>query len=329
MLPNFKKVFEGADYWQLTIYKVPENADFVPASVISPVAAGAPPPGVSGFEGGEGGGNGQFRFPRGLAVDTGGNILVADTNNGRIQKFSAAGVFLGVIGKMGHGPGEFQEPCGIAVDAANNIYVADVANHRVQKLKPDGTFIAEWKGGDPAFYGPRDVTVGPDNSVYVVDQGHARIVKLDANGKLMATWGTSGKGDGQFEEATSVAVDAKNDRVYVADPRAKRIEVFDTNGKFITKWLVDEWRPGGWYFQDLIVDPQAGRLYASSVVTDEVLVFDLTGKKIASLRPKAPDKLERRLIHWVGQREALHAEHLRQSHKLGRSGNKNRVTIRC
>ena len=29
-VPNFKKVFEGAEYWQLTIYKVPENADFVP-----------------------------------------------------------------------------------------------------------------------------------------------------------------------------------------------------------------------------------------------------------------------------------------------------------
>ena len=40
------------------------------------------------------------------------------------------------------------------------------------------------------------------------------------------------------------------------------------------------------------VDPQAGRLYASSVATDEVLIFDLTGKKIGSLRPSPPDKLE-------------------------------------
>jgi hypothetical protein len=55
---------------------------------------------------------------------------------------------------------------------------------------------------------------------------------------------------------------------------------------------VDEWRPTGWSFQDLVIDLQTERLYASSVATDEVLVFDLMGKKIESLRPKPPDKLE-------------------------------------
>ena len=232
--PNFKKVFEGAEYWQLTIYKVPENADFVPASS-GAVPGSSPAPGISVFEGGQGKENGQFNFPRGLAVDNAGNILVSDTNNGRIQKFSPTGVFLSVIGKTGQGPGEFREPGGIAVDSSGNIYVADVANHRVQKLKPDGTFLAEWKGPEPGFYGPRDVAIGADNSVYVVDQGHSRIVKFDPNGKVLVVWGTPGKDDGQFAGPTSVAVDGKNDRVYVADPRNKRIEVFDTNGKFIAK----------------------------------------------------------------------------------------------
>ena len=290
-VPNFKKVFDGPEYWQLAIYKVPENADFVPTSTAgvpgSSVAAGP-----SAFEGGEGKENGKFSFPRGLAVDNSGNILVADTNNGRIQKFSPTGAFLSVFGKSGQGPGEFREPCGIAVDASGNIYVADVLNHRVQKLTADGTFIAEWKGPDPGFYGPRDLCIGPDNSVYVVDQGHSRIVKFDPNGKLMAAWGGPGTGDGQFGDATSVAVDGKHDRVYVADVRSTRIEVFDTNGKFIATWPVEEWRAQtGWYFQDLVIDSQAERLYASSVGTDEVLVFDLTGKKIASLRPAPPDKL--------------------------------------
>ena len=53
-----------------------------------------------------------------------------------------------------------------------------------------------------------------------------------------------------------------------------------------------QWVPSGWYFQDLVIDSEAGRLYASSVATDEVLVFDLTGKKIASLKPSPPDRLE-------------------------------------
>ncbi|HEX7518513.1 MAG TPA: 6-bladed beta-propeller [Chthoniobacterales bacterium] len=289
--PNFKKAFDGPEYWQLVIYKVPENADFVPTATAA-VVGSSPPPGISLFDGGTGKDNGQFDFPRGLAVDNAGNILVADTNNGRLQKFSPAGMFLSVIGKPGQGPGEFQQPCGIAVDSSGNIYVADVSNHRVQKLKPDGTFLAEWKGPELGLYGPRDLSVGSDNSVYVLDQGHSRIVKFDPNGKVLAVWGGPGNENGQLGDATSVAVDGKNDRVYVADPRNKRIVVFDTNGKFIANWPVEAWGGvTGWYFQDLVIDSQAGRLYASSVASDEVIVFDLTGRKMASLTPTLPDKL--------------------------------------
>jgi DNA-binding beta-propeller fold protein YncE len=286
--PNFKKVFEGTEYWQLTIYKIPENADFVP---ISPgfVPGSSPAPGISAFEGGKGKEDGQFDFPRGVAVDNAGNILVADTGNGRIQKFSPAGIFVSVIGAAGQGPGQFKEPCGMGVDSSGNIYVADVGNGRVQKLKPDGSFLAEWKGPEPGFYGPRDLAVGPDNSVYVVDQGHSRIVKFDSNGRVLATWGSPGPNDGQLFDPTSVAVDGK--RVYVADARNKRIAVFDVDGKFIANWLVEEWSaPSGWYLQDLVVDSKAGLLYVSS--GGEVLVFDLTGKKIAALAPAPPDKLE-------------------------------------
>ncbi len=247
---------------------------------------------ISVFESGGGKENGQFSLPRGLALDNAGNILVCDSGNGRIEKFSPSGIFLNIIGKKGLAPGEFREPGGIAVDSSGNIYVADVANHRVQKLKPDGTFLAQWKGPEPGLYGPRGVSIGPDNSVYVVDQGHSRIVKFDPNGKVLAVWGTTGKDSGQFADPTSVAVDGKNDRVYVADPRNKRIEVFDTNGKFIAKWLVNEWgTPTEWYFQDLAVDSIAGFLYASSNATNEVLVFDLSGNKVKSLKPDQPDKV--------------------------------------
>jgi DNA-binding beta-propeller fold protein YncE len=266
------------------------SAKRVPTGPLVP--GSSPIAGVSVFESGPGKGNGQFSLPRGLALDNAGNILVCDGGNGRIQKFSPAGIFLNIIGKTGQGPGEFREPGGIAVDSNGNIYVADVANQRVQKLKPDGTFLAEWKGPKPGFYGPRDVSIGPDNSVYVVDQGHSRIVKFDSNGKVLAVWGAAGQDDGQFVEPTSVAVNGKNNRVYVADPRSKRIEVFDTNGKFIAKWLVNEWgTPTGWYFQDLAVDSLGGFLYASSNATNDVLVFDLSGNKVKSLKPDQPDKV--------------------------------------
>ena len=278
----FPKVFEDPKYNGLIIYKVPET---------SPPKLNALPEGVTNmFEGGKGSGKGEFDLPRGMCVDGNGNILVADTGNGRIEKFSPTGNFLTVIASKGSGHGQLGEPNGIAVDRSGNIYVAEVAsNHRVQKLAPDGTFIAEWKGPDAGFYGPRGIAIGPDDSVYVVDQGRARIVKLSPDGQVLTVWGSKGNGDGQFDDHTSVAVDPTTNKVYVADPRNKRIQVFDSNGKFLTKWVIPEWgKPAG--FEDLIVDSKTGRLYASSANMDAVLVLDLNGNRIGTLAPKPPDR---------------------------------------
>jgi len=278
----FPKVFEDPRYNGLIIYKVPET---------SPPKLSALPEGVTNmFEGGRGSGKGESNSPLGMCIDGNGNILVADTGNGRIEKFSPTGSFLSVIASKGSGHGQLGEPNGIAVDRSGNIYVAEVAsNHRVQKLTPDGTFIAEWKGPDVGFYGPRRIAIGPDDSVYVVDQGRARIVKLSPDGQVLTVWGNKGNGDGQFDDHTSVAVDPTTNKVYVADPRNKRIQVFDSNGRFSTKWVIPEWgQPAG--FEDLIVDSKTGRVYASSANMDAVLVFDLNGNRIGTLRPKPPDR---------------------------------------
>jgi hypothetical protein len=242
-------------------------------------------------QGGTGIGKGQFDSPTGIAVDASGNVLVADTNNGRIEKFSPKGTFLSILVIKGSGQGQLGAPNGIAVDGAGNIYVADIANHRVKKFGSDGNFIAERKAPAPGFYGPRRIAIGPDDSIYVVDQGHHRIVKFDADGSALAVWGTAGNGDGQFNEPTSVTVDPATHKVYVADPRNKRIQIFDANGKFLNKWSVPVWgQPVG--FEDLIVDARRGRLYASSTHLNAILAFDLNGTRIGSLTPKPPDKLE-------------------------------------
>jgi DNA-binding beta-propeller fold protein YncE len=243
------------------------------------------------FHGGKPFGKHRFDSPTGIAVDADGNVLVADTNDSRIEKLSPTGTFLNVFGTKGSGYGQLAAPNGIAVDRAGNIYVADAANHRVQKLTPGGTFIAEWKGPEPGFYGPRRIAIGADNAVYVVDQGHSRIVKLNPDGLALSVWGTKGNGDGKFDDPTSVTVDAATNKIYVADPRNKRIQVFDSDGKFLTKWSVPEWGEAVG-FEDLAIDSQAGRLYVSSRHMNSVLVFDLNGSRIGSLMPKPPDKLE-------------------------------------
>jgi DNA-binding beta-propeller fold protein YncE len=244
------------------------------------------------FEGGKGTEKGEFDSPTGIAVDGNGNILVADTNNGRIEKFSPTGAFLSIIGTKGSGHGQLGEPNGIAIDRAGNIYVAEVAsNHRVQKLAPDGTFIAEWKEPELGFYGPRRIAIGPDGAIYVVDQGHNRIAKFSPDGQVLSVWGSPGNADGQLNDPTSVAVDPATNKVYVADPINKRLQVFDSNGKFLTKWSVPEWgQPVG--FEDLAIDSQTGRLYASSAHMNTISVFDLQGNRRGTLAPMPPNKLD-------------------------------------
>src|SRR5205814_4416030 len=80
----------------------------LPASPPAGVAGkDLPKPPVTAFEGGPGGGKGQFDNPHGIAVDSAGNIFVADTGNGRIQKFSPKGTFVTSIATT--------DPHGIAI----------------------------------------------------------------------------------------------------------------------------------------------------------------------------------------------------------------------
>jgi sugar lactone lactonase YvrE/4-amino-4-deoxy-L-arabinose transferase-like glycosyltransferase len=246
-------------------------------------------PRVTAFQGGQGTGKGQFDTPRAIAIDSAGNIFVADTGNKRIEKFSPTGTFLSIIGAKGSGPGELVDPNGIAVDRSGNIYVAETGSkHCVRKLGPNGTFIAEWA---PGLYGPRKIAIGPDDSIYVVDSGRNRIVKFSPDGQVLTTWGSDGSGDEQFSGVSSVAIDPTTNRVYIADPLNKRIQISDSGGKFLTKWPVPEWgQPLG--FEDLAIDSEKGRVYASSAHMNIILVFDLQGNRIGTLAPPPPDKLE-------------------------------------
>merc|ERR1711909_222003 len=73
-----------------------------------------------------------FKFPRGVAVDEGGFIFVADSGNNRIQIFNPDGTFLRAFGRWGQSDGEFKGLEGIAVNSKGNILVADRENHRIK-----------------------------------------------------------------------------------------------------------------------------------------------------------------------------------------------------
>jgi len=87
---------------------------------------------VSKF-GSNGTGDGQFQSPQGIAIDSSGNIYVADKNNNRIQKFNSSGVFQSKFGTSGSGTTQFDGINKIAKDSSGNIFITDVNNKRVVK----------------------------------------------------------------------------------------------------------------------------------------------------------------------------------------------------
>jgi len=80
--------------------------------------------------------DGEFNYPKGIAVDSGGNVYVADTYNHRVQVFSSNGIFLGKWGSLGTEDGQFNYPHEVAVDKYNEVvYVADTYNNRIQAFE--------------------------------------------------------------------------------------------------------------------------------------------------------------------------------------------------
>jgi hypothetical protein len=97
---------------------------FLVALAPGPVAPSGP--GFLRIFGSKGSSNGQFNYPRSMAWDLQGNVVVADNDNHRLQVIRLSdGACLRIIGSKGSGAGQFNCPYGVAFDSAGHIIVAD------------------------------------------------------------------------------------------------------------------------------------------------------------------------------------------------------------
>jgi RHS repeat-associated protein len=83
-----------------------------------------------------GSGNGQFSSPKGVAIDSEGDVWVADTSNNRLERFSSEGTYVSQTGTVGNNSGQFYQPEGVATDTSGNVWVADTDNNRIQEGQP-------------------------------------------------------------------------------------------------------------------------------------------------------------------------------------------------
>ena len=142
----------------------------------------------------------RFNYPDGIAIDSVGNVLVADTYNSTIRKITPQGqvsTLAGLPGVSGSTDGTilealFNQPRGIAIDATNNLYVADTGSGTIRRITPAGTVntfaglagiagLRDAVGINALFNQPRSVTIGTGNVLYVSDSGNGVLRRITAD----------------------------------------------------------------------------------------------------------------------------------------------------
>ncbi len=217
--------------------------------------------GNAGYGTTDGSGNSaRFWYPSGAAVDSAGNVYVADFENCTIRKITPAGVastFCGSPNRSGSADGvgryaRFLLPADVAIDSSGNLYVADSGNYTIRKITPDRRVstlagspgiagVADGLGSAARFGNLQGVAVDGTGNVYVADTFSHTIRKITANGMVSTLAGRAGVygavdgvGDAAlFYRPWDVATDNAGN-IFVADSYNNRIRTVTPAGVVTT-----------------------------------------------------------------------------------------------
>jgi len=156
--------------------------------------------------------------PRALALDADGNLLVTDTGNNRVVKFSPDGRPLGSFGSLGSGPGQLQEPVGIAVAPDGSIYVADAWNGRVDVFDAGLHFLRSlpvrgWESRD--IEDKPYLALLPNGDILVTQPRADHLVELSRSGQVVRSTNQL-NADLSVSRPIGVAIDSSG-ALYVSD----------------------------------------------------------------------------------------------------------------
>jgi sugar lactone lactonase YvrE len=191
------------------------------------------PPIFSSSFGTTGSGYGQFKGPYGMAIDSSGNIWVADSGNDRVQKFNSKGEYQSQFGSTGIGNGQFKRPTDIAITPGGDLWVVDAENARVQKFNSKGEYLGKFGvpgSGNGQFVEPLGIAIDKNGNIWVSDRSFSPLEQFNASGEYIRT-----AGGGLLGYPEGVAVDSENN-VWVVDWEGNSVQKYSPTGQFVSQF---------------------------------------------------------------------------------------------
>jgi len=222
-------------------------------------------------------------LPHGVAVDSRGRVLVADTKGQVVHIFDRAGKQYKQLHPPASNP--FLSPIAVALDREERIYVTDSGRSLIFVFRPDGKFlrtIGDLGKNESLFKRCTGLAIDRGKGLlYVVDTVAMRVVVLTTEGKFVERFGKPGDGPAEFNYPTHITV-AADGSLWVVDSLNFRVQHLDGSGKFLSAFGGIGDRPGEFDKPKGIAIDREGRVMVVEGRFDRVQAYNAQGQMMFS-----------------------------------------------
>jgi uncharacterized protein (TIGR03437 family) len=251
----------------------------------------------------------QLNNPADVAVDSSGNLYIADAGNNVIRKVSGGNIstYAGSVQNSSNGPGYggdggppsgavFAAPVGVRLDSAGNLYIVDSGNKLVREIAAGNiNSVVGINATATLLNHPAGLALDAAGNIYIADSGNRRIYKYGTDGSFVTLAGNGAAvfaGDNgaataaSLNDPTGVAVDAVGN-IYIADRFNSRIRKVSPDG--IISTIAGNGRTN--YTGDGGSALQASLNFPNGVTVDasgNIYIADTTNNVVRMLKPQTP-----------------------------------------